>query len=567
MDAAQLARNISQGKGYTTLFVRPFSIYLVKKHYVSKHGLPPIGQSADTARLSGDHPDLANAPVYPLVLAGLMKVLPFHYAIPAKSTGFWGNEGRFWRYQPDFLIALFNQFLFLALIGLILLLARRLFDSSVAWLSALVLLGTELFWRISISGVPTMLLLLLFTGLVWLLVLLEAEAREPRGGPTRLLVLAFLAGLIAGMGAMTRYSFGWLIVPMLVFLILFGGKRRVPIAGLAVAGFLLVFVPWVARNCVVSGTLFGTAGYAILEGHGAFSGDSLQRSLEPVLSQFTFHSIWIKLMVNMRQIIQSDLPKLGGSWLTAFYLIGLLVNFRNPAIKRLRWFLLMSLFVLCIVQSLGRTQLSDDAAETSSENLLVLVVPVLVIFGVSLFLALLDQIHLPLRELRVVLLVLFGILACSPMILAFLPPKSIPLVYPPYYPPFLQNAASLLKEKELTMSNYPWSMAWYGQRQSVWWTLKCMPDPKEPEAGEDFIAVNDYLKPINLLYIVPPAIEGQALVQSMISRDQSWNYFILVTQLAHGLPSNFPLHYLQPGALPERLVLADWERWRRSAAQ
>ena len=36
MDAAQLARNIAQGKGYTTLFIRPFSIYLVKKHNLER---------------------------------------------------------------------------------------------------------------------------------------------------------------------------------------------------------------------------------------------------------------------------------------------------------------------------------------------------------------------------------------------------------------------------------------------------------------------------------------------------------------------------------------------------
>src|SRR3954469_9833908 len=32
MDAAQLGRNLAQGKGYTTLFVRPFSMYLLKRH-------------------------------------------------------------------------------------------------------------------------------------------------------------------------------------------------------------------------------------------------------------------------------------------------------------------------------------------------------------------------------------------------------------------------------------------------------------------------------------------------------------------------------------------------------
>src|SRR5271170_2848981 len=32
MDAAQLARNLSEGKGYTTDFIRPFSVFLIQKH-------------------------------------------------------------------------------------------------------------------------------------------------------------------------------------------------------------------------------------------------------------------------------------------------------------------------------------------------------------------------------------------------------------------------------------------------------------------------------------------------------------------------------------------------------
>src|SRR5262245_15079341 len=53
MDAAQLARNLSQGKGYNTDFVRPFSIYLLSKHNGETNTLPEL------------HPDLANAPAYP----------------------------------------------------------------------------------------------------------------------------------------------------------------------------------------------------------------------------------------------------------------------------------------------------------------------------------------------------------------------------------------------------------------------------------------------------------------------------------------------------------------------
>src|SRR6266851_2486666 len=98
MDAAQLGRNISEGKGYTTLFIRPLSIYLVKKVNQQK---PGKGFGADSAQLKGMHPDLANPPVYPVLLAGLMKVLPFDYPLPVKPKAFWTNKGSFYRYQPD----------------------------------------------------------------------------------------------------------------------------------------------------------------------------------------------------------------------------------------------------------------------------------------------------------------------------------------------------------------------------------------------------------------------------------------------------------------------------------
>src|SRR5690349_21703974 len=57
MDAAQLARNLSEGRGYTTLFVRPLSLYLVKKRNEEKLGVVPPGKSADYSELKNRHPD------------------------------------------------------------------------------------------------------------------------------------------------------------------------------------------------------------------------------------------------------------------------------------------------------------------------------------------------------------------------------------------------------------------------------------------------------------------------------------------------------------------------------
>src|ERR1044071_660517 len=67
MDSAQLARNIAEGKGYRTLFVRPLSMYLLKQQNQESKNLSDPAQAANLAEVKGLHPDIANPPIYPLV--------------------------------------------------------------------------------------------------------------------------------------------------------------------------------------------------------------------------------------------------------------------------------------------------------------------------------------------------------------------------------------------------------------------------------------------------------------------------------------------------------------------
>jgi 4-amino-4-deoxy-L-arabinose transferase-like glycosyltransferase len=575
MDSAQLAHNLAQGKGYTTLFVRPLSIYLVETRQQGSTGATSL-PGTDPALLKGNHPDLANAPVYPVLLAGLMKVLPFNYAIPKTPRFFWSFDEKFYRYQPDFLITLFNQVLLLGLVVAVFHLAKRLFDAQVAWVSALLLLGTELFWRFSVSGLSTILLVLVFTGLVWCLVLLEEEIREPKWKKAGIFFLAVLVGALVGLGGLTRYSFCWLIVPVILFILFYAGPRRSLLGTLAFLGFAVVLAPWVVRNYSLSGMPFGTATFAIIENSWIYPEDRLERTINPVLlksihNTFPFltvaaHIFWQKLVANGRAIVQTDLPKLGGTWVSGFFLVGLLVRFRNPRLGRLRLFLLVSLVVLSVVQALGRTKLSDDSPEINTENLLVVAAPLVVMYGVSLFFVVLEQVELPFFQLRSAAIGLFCAIACLPLILTILPPKTVPIVYPPYYPPSIQTAVGWTKEDELMMSDIPWAVAWYGQSQCVWLTLN---------ARVEFFAINDLLKPVSGLYLTPQSVDrwtqsgdwGNLFLETMreLPGDNSRYplHLSLTLPQRDAPPISFPLNYLQAG-WPMQLLLTFRQHWPSS---
>jgi hypothetical protein len=558
MDGAQLARNLSEGRGYSTDFIRPLSLHLVKTHREDKSPM---------LRAPAEHPDLANPPVYPLLLAGLMKVAPFDFEVKD------AKKDTFSVYQPEILIAIFNQVLFLAAILMLFFLARRLFDSAVAWIAAAVFALNEVFWRFSISGQSTMLLMVIFLALAWVVVLLDQgeNNEEEKASPLRLLVLSLLAGLILGVGTLTRYSFGFLVIPVAVFILVYSPRIRWSGAGAVVLVFLLVVTPWCIRNARLSGNPFGIAGYAALSGTSTLPGDTLERSLDVSMvrgdegkadfaKEFStgFKEIRRKLVVNLRDVAQNDLPRLGSSWAVAFFLPGLLLPFVSRTLVRLRFFVLGGLALFAVVQAVGRTHLSADSPDINSENLLVLFVPLVVMFGAAFFMVLLDQMVLPFPQLRTASMALFVMLACLPLGFTLLPPAQIPVAYPPYYPPVIAQVGKWMGPKELTMSDVAWAVAWYGKRKAVALSL---------DTKENFYAISDEMKTIDAVYITPRTLD-QAFQSTMVkSPKKSWGAFVAEVFMSKQVPTGFPLKKLPPGFLFEQILLTDWERWVKEPKQ
>ena len=539
MDSAQLAHNIAHGRGYTTFCVRPFSMKLTRDRRADQSTL-----------LKEGHRDLSNAPLYPLILAPLLRVTPD----PGELTAI---RGGFSVYLPEMVIAFFNQLLFGLGALLLFRLALAWFNSTVAWTSVILFVLTELYWRFSVSGLSTMLLIDLVLVLVWLLGRFERGHRES-AKTGKLLLYAAAAGAATGLAMLARYSIGWLIIPVMVFVLWCSARRRMAFAATAFVAFAIIVTPWMVRTTLLSGWPFGTSTFAVLEETRVFPSDTLQRSLDPAFTGLPGHhwqllaGVVEKGVTNVREIITSELPRLGGSWLSAFFLVGLLVRFQNPNLNRLRWFVVGALVMMVPVQALVRTHLSTEAPQVNSENLLVLFAPLTLVFGVGLFFVLFESWALPTPVLRFGVLAGFSALVSLPLLLTLLPPRPRS-ISAPYYPPRVQQVAQYLNERELLMSDVPWATAWYGGRQSVWMTMNWR---------KEFFEISDYQKTVNGLYVSARTTDRKFLSSWFAGDNQGWGTFLLQTFVTREVPSGFPLKHSPHGLFASgELLLMDRDRW------
>lgn len=535
MDVAQLARNISEGKGYVTQTIRPFSIHLIQRER-SDRSLP----------LQSGHPDLVNPPVYPVLLAGWMKIMPMDYFLARGSVVFT-------KHQPEMLIAFLNQTIFFGVILMTYFTARAMFDSSAGMWAALVVALTELLWQFSVSGLSTMLLILFFLGIVRLLFAVENIEEDADAPVGRFLGAAVGIGACLALGMLTRYSFGLLALPVFLYMAFVLPRYKVLTLGVAIAVFVLSVSPWLVRNFQLSGNFFGIPGYAAVEMTQRFPEQRLQRSLNPDFSRVESFDVVRKTMVNLAEIVRSDLPKVGENWITAFFLVGLLLPFQNPVLSRLRWLVVGSLGVLTVAQAMGRTYLTEESPGLNSENLLILLFPVMVIFGVAVLETLLDTVTFPFPEARPILTGGVVALLSLPLFFALMPPRSSPVAYPPYHPPVIQQTANWLESEDLFMSDVPWAVAWYGRRSCVWTTLNIAPD---------FYTINDLSKPIKGLYLTQVTTDSRLSAEVLLGADFAWQRFALDAILRTNLPTGFPLkHGRRDYQEAGQLFLTDRNRW------
>ncbi len=516
MEMAQVARNLATGHGFRTQAITPFREYLADRH--------SPGDTTSSLLLSqpgGYYPDLVQPPLYPCILAAALKLTKPDYSIN-NGKRFWSANGHFKRYKPEFFIAIFNQLLLLVAAGLAFLLARIWFDNTVAWLALLVMLGNRTLWQFTLSGLPVLFLLVQILGLAHVLTRLQGAVEPSSASSHNPKFWAFVAGVLAGMGLLTQYACGWIILPVLFFILFHGGVARKNLAVFSLLGFFLVASPWLARNWVLTGMPFGHATFAILEGTDLFHGRTLDESYAPAMAGALLHGGWVsmithKLAHNLLDLLQNSVPHLGG-WCGVLFFCGLFLGYQNQGPRRLRHFTLACLGVFMVAQALGRTWLSTVSPEFNSENLLVLLTPLIIIFAMAFFMTLLESIQFPAPMARAGFMAVVVLFLNLPFLAEFVPPAPSTVVYPPYYPPEISQVCQWMKPDELMMSDVPWAVAWYGRHACIGLT---------EGSGEDFAEVNRKFQPVRGLYLTPMTLDDKFFTDVIRSDRDGWNRLIL----------------------------------------
>ncbi len=564
IEQAQIAREVARGNGFSTKMIRPAALWQFQKHMGD---IPP-------ERV----PDTYHAPLWPAVLAPFIGLMKDTWEMSPKEV----------LYPSDRVIAMLATFFFLLSVVVNYFLALRLFDQRLALLAGGLMLLCDRFWQYSMSGLPQMLMLFLFSCAAYA-VFRAVQARDwqpylddvvpvvgeldgtlsppplPEAGAMsdddavysgevrrglwqRPLPWLLTAAVLFALLALTHALTIWIFLGLLVFCGLafrpFGRD-----AAIMLGVFLLLYSPWLVRTYLVSGDIGGVAWHSVLfQIRGTES--SIMRSMNPPLEgvQPTYfrEKIQGQTLAQLGNIYQY----LGYVLVAPAFFIALLHLFRRRDTSHFRWCVLL----MWLAALFGMSVFGLDTLPLKSNDLHVLFIPLMTFYGLAYVLVLWTRLEISLSLLRIAFITFIFLVSAMPFLGSLFdllrPPRS-KVQWPPYVPPYIAILGTWTKPNEVIASDMPWAVAWYADRTSLW----------VPTTIKEFIDLNDY----NLmkgrivgLYLTPISGNGMFLADVVKGEWKEWAPFVMRTANL----KNFPLRAVQ--ALPienECIFYADRDRW------
>jgi len=454
---ADLGRQVALGRGFTTEIIYPQEVAFLSAQGVRFDPAVP-------------YPDIYQAPLYPLLIAGGLRVLPaslrarLFASVPAAPYG----------YAGDYFLLVLNLLLFAAAIGLAAGLARRLFGAPAAWLAGLALFVSVPLWQqvVAVNGTALMMVLVLGAFLAWW----RTEAAE---GPVAPAGALLALGALCGALFLTEYSAGSLVlVAALGTARRYPGPGRLRALGLLLGAFALVTAPWVARNLAVTGLPTGLAfqNIALKAGDTRAEPAVIRATLAGALPDIELNKLANKVLTNLQETVRTRMWAGGAMWFLALFAASSLYVFRSGPVNRLRWLFALALLVLLAAQAAFSPGDSERPAVTW-------LAPLVIVFGAGFFFVLLASNPLLGAWPRLCAAALLALQA-APLAHDALNPRWLHFQYPPYFPQLFQGMRRQLEASDQAgrfglMADVPAGLAWYGQAR-VW---------AQPATLRDFYAV------------------------------------------------------------------------------
>ena len=458
MDQAQIARQIADGKSFTTRCIRPICYTQVARKM--KEDNP-----GDAPSFAEGIPDTYHSPLNPILNSIVLGM--------AKDT--WEFEPNQRLYTPDVIITGVSMVLLLASIGVSYLLISRIFDPRIGGVTALLMLMCESLWRYSQSGLPQMLMLFLFSFAIYFLY--KAVENAQAGKPVYLWL--GLTGGFLGLLALAHWMAVWPFLGLVLFAGFYFHPRGVQLL-LLVGVFLLITIWWpFLNNQRYAGNPLGAGLYLFYTGNASTaSEESLMRDLEQTTGALDLNGLPNKVMVNSITQLSDLYNYMGAVVVAPLFFLALLHPFRRREIADFRWCILaMWVFAVIGMSVYGLHPHLED--KTDPNNLHIIFLPVMAGYGLAFLSVLWNRLNLPLQipVVRNGHFILAIIISALPTLL--LAPARIAMAvqgderltkthYPYYVPRLIVDYASMVKPNEAIATDIPWAVAWYGNRAAIW---------------------------------------------------------------------------------------------------
>lgn len=520
MDQAQIGRQLATRQGYTTLYARPLALnqMLLRRGHVADP-LPEVNQ----------------APLGPVINAAAFRLTGMNFDLPQR--GFVSS--------PERIIAATGFLFFAGSVGLTFLLARRLFDPALALLGTGLVMVSFAMWRFSFSGLPQMAMLFFFTG--GMLATVAAMDAQEAGRSRKAVWLIVLAAFLLGITALGHGIGLWIFAGFWVFAVAVIRPRWLTGLLTAAAG-IAPLLPWAFLNWRALRNPFGLPFYELYRPRGADKLELLS-DLEPLL-RFR----WSDLIQNTASGALSQagdfLSYLGGNVVAvAFFFAVILLGYRRWQPSQFRWCILL----MWLGAVAGMSVFGVDGV-FSANQLHVLFLPVMVLYGLAFLLNLWDRLGFELPLLRKAFLGLLYVIVGAPFLMGLIAsPKR--MNWPPYLPPVIHHFSDWISPGEAMASDIPWATAWYAGRTSLLLPLNI---------GQFELIHRERLlgAPLVGIYLTPFSGGSRTYADIVNGRYREWARFVL--------------HEVKPGdlrgwmlttavALPldgEAIFFADRPRWQ-----